>query len=176
MAWFRWYEGAATDPKFHLISRKSGQPVAYVVAVWAMLLERASAAENRGSIAGFDCESVDAVLGMPDGTAEAIVQAMENKGLLAALRVADWQKYRASDVCRTLDVSSKEWERLRSAVFERDNYTCQYCGKRDVALECDHILPFSRGGNSTIDNLITACKSCNRSKGAKTLSEWMGCM
>ena len=55
---------------------------------------------------------------------------------------------------------------LRKAVFERDNYTCQYCGcsGSDVCLEIDHIIPVSRGGNSDIRNLVTACEHCNRSK------------
>ena len=42
MNWFRWYTGTATDPKFLVVARLSGQNVASVVAVWAMLLERAS--------------------------------------------------------------------------------------------------------------------------------------
>ena len=82
MAWFRWHEGTASDPKFHLIARKSGQPVAFALAIWAMLLERASAAEVRGDVSGFDCESADAALGMPDGAAQAIYDAMVAKGMV----------------------------------------------------------------------------------------------
>jgi hypothetical protein len=64
------------------------------------------------------------------------------------------------------------WLKLRQFVFERDSYTCQYCGKKDKKLECDHIVPVSRGGGHDISNLKTACFECNRSKGSKTLSEW----
>ena len=73
---------------------------------------------------------------------------------------------------RRLDVSTYEWAELRAEIFRRDDYTCQYCGKRGVKLECDHVFPFSLGGQSTPENLVTACMSCNRSKGAKMLSEW----
>ena len=61
---------------------------------------------------------------------------------------------------------------IRQAVFERDNYTCQYCGAcgDDVCLELDHIIPVSRGGNSDIRNLVTACEHCNRSKQDKLIS------
>jgi hypothetical protein len=69
--------------------------------------------------------------------------------------------------------SQGEWAALRTMVFERDDYTCQYCGQRGGKLECDHVHPVSRGGSNELDNLTTACLSCNRSKRDKTLAEWM---
>lgn len=65
-----------------------------------------------------------------------------------------------------------EWRDLRAYVFSRDDYTCQYCGKRGGRLECDHVVPVSRGGGSESENLATACFSCNRSKRDKLVSEW----
>lgn len=65
-----------------------------------------------------------------------------------------------------------DWKTRRTAVFERDDYTCQYCGARGVQLQCDHIIPFSRGGPHDLGNLTTACKPCNQSKRAKTPEEW----
>lgn len=67
---------------------------------------------------------------------------------------------------------SHEWKKLRETVFARDDYTCQYCGKRGVRLECDHIVPVSRGGGHDLENLATACLPCNRSKRDKTVEEW----
>ncbi len=69
------------------------------------------------------------------------------------------------------------WERARKAVspvvFRRDNHTCVYCGSSEgEKLTVDHILPISRGGTNALDNLATACKFCNTSKGTKTLVEW----
>ena len=53
---------------------------------------------------------------------------------------------------------------IRFQVFKRDKFTCQYCGRSGVELEADHIVPKSKGGSNDIDNLITACKACNRGK------------
>lgn len=62
---------------------------------------------------------------------------------------------------------------LRFEVFKRDLFTCQYCGRKapDVILEVDHIKPVSKGGDNSIENLVTACWDCNRGKGAKKLSD-----
>lgn len=64
-------------------------------------------------------------------------------------------------------------KRIRFEVFKRDKFTCQYCGRMapDVVLEVDHIEPVSKGGSNDILNLVTACKDCNRGKGAKELSD-----
>lgn len=67
-----------------------------------------------------------------------------------------------------------EWRLIRAKIFKRDNYTCRYCGERAGKLECDHIIPISRGGNNNETNLVTACFVCNRSKRSKLLSEWKG--
>jgi len=66
-----------------------------------------------------------------------------------------------------------EWKATRTRIFERDNYTCTYCGARGGQLECDHVHPVSRGGGNSDSNLTTACKPCNRDKGSKTVDEWM---
>lgn len=66
-----------------------------------------------------------------------------------------------------------EWDAIRQRVFERDDYTCRYCGARGGELECDHVMPISRGGSNDLTNLVTACSSCNRKKHAKTPEEWL---
>ena len=57
-------------------------------------------------------------------------------------------------------------------VWERDGYTCVYCGSTDH-LGQDHIMPLSRGGAHSPDNLCIACRSCNSSKHDKPLGEWI---
>ena len=56
---------------------------------------------------------------------------------------------------------------LRFAVFRRDSYTCQYCGRKApaVPLHIDHVIPWSRGGHTVLSNLKTACNVCNLGKG-----------
>jgi hypothetical protein len=66
------------------------------------------------------------------------------------------------------------WASLRAKIFERDAFTCTYCGAIDLPLECDHVVPVSKGGGNDEDNLTTACKPCNRSKRDKMIEEWMG--
>jgi 5-methylcytosine-specific restriction endonuclease McrA len=53
----------------------------------------------------------------------------------------------------------------RRAVFARDRWTCQYCGGVRGTLTLDHVIPRSRGGPSTWDNIVTCCAPCNRRKG-----------
>lgn len=55
---------------------------------------------------------------------------------------------------------------LRWKIWEYDNFTCKICGSR-YDLTVDHILAESNGGETTIDNLQTLCRSCNSRKGAK---------
>src|SRR5207248_4460140 len=54
----------------------------------------------------------------------------------------------------------------RRNVYRRDGYTCQYCGRRPgvAELTIDHVVPRSRGGGSTWENCVTACRSCNARK------------
>jgi len=59
----------------------------------------------------------------------------------------------------------------RREIFRRDNYTCQYCGKRAASLTVDHILPRHLGGKEIWTNLVTACGSCNHLKGGHTLED-----
>jgi 5-methylcytosine-specific restriction endonuclease McrA len=52
----------------------------------------------------------------------------------------------------------------RRAVFARDSWTCQYCGAR-ANLTVDHVIPRSKGGASSWENIVASCAPCNRRKG-----------
>jgi 5-methylcytosine-specific restriction endonuclease McrA len=56
-------------------------------------------------------------------------------------------------------------------ILRRDNYICQYCGRRTFPLTVDHIIPRHRGGTHSWQNLTTACVPCNRKKGGRSLCE-----
>ncbi len=55
----------------------------------------------------------------------------------------------------------------RRAVFIRDNFECQYCGR--PAENVDHVVPRSRGGTHSWDNVVAACRRCNARKENRTL-------
>lgn len=57
----------------------------------------------------------------------------------------------------------------RRAVFARDNHQCAYCGGHADSI--DHVIPRSRGGKHTWDNVIAACRSCNLRKRDRTPEE-----
>ena len=52
----------------------------------------------------------------------------------------------------------------RRAVFARDGWSCQYCGTRS-SLTVDHVIPRSKGGDSSWENIVASCAPCNRRKG-----------
>lgn len=58
----------------------------------------------------------------------------------------------------------------RKNVHTRDQHICQYCGAQSK-LTLDHVLPTSRGGASSWENVVTACSPCNAKKGNKTPEE-----
>jgi len=64
-------------------------------------------------------------------------------------------------------------KKLRFEVFKRDEFTCQYCGRKppEVILHVDHITPVSKGGSDDISNLITSCKDCNLGKSNISLKD-----
>lgn len=59
----------------------------------------------------------------------------------------------------------------RKNVFRRDDHTCQYCGRRSHDLTLDHVMPRSRGGPTSWENVVACCRSCNASKRDRTPSE-----
>jgi 5-methylcytosine-specific restriction endonuclease McrA len=78
-------------------------------------------------------------------------------------------------------VALKSFDRLprqevkfsRHNIYLRDGNRCQYCGHKFTSseLSLDHVIPLSRGGHSSWDNVVCACLSCNVKKGNRTPSE-----
>ena len=68
---------------------------------------------------------------------------------------------------------TKEVRFSRRNIFERDDNCCQYCGRKfeRSELTLDHVVPRSRGGSSTWNNIVLACIRCNLRKGDRLLTE-----
>lgn len=91
--WFRWHHGCVTDEKFRLVGRIAKASVAEVIAVWARLLELASQNEDRGNIGDPDLLAIDCLLGLDDGKAEAIVNAMRARRMIdEAGKLTGWER------------------------------------------------------------------------------------
>jgi hypothetical protein len=91
--WFRSWHGAPTDPKWLGIGRKAGVAPGIVAAlVWA-LLDRASQASERGSIAGYDADGLACFFGCEAEQVEAIIAAMRDKGIIDGDKFAAWEKH-----------------------------------------------------------------------------------
>ena len=75
-------------------------------------------------------------------------------------------------------------QKLRNAIIERDGCGCWYCGKRlqyktkakrlpPHYMQLEHIVPKAHGGSDDTDNIVGACKECNRRKGTKPVKEFV---
>ena len=84
------------------------------------------------------------------------------KGKAANQRLHSKRRTRESKILNTL--TSKEW----LDILQEYNYKCAYCGcelNSSNPPERDHIVPISKGGNNTKENIVPACRSCNARKG-----------
>jgi 5-methylcytosine-specific restriction endonuclease McrA len=68
-------------------------------------------------------------------------------------------------------VPYKDIPLTRRNLLQRDNHTCQYCSYSGDGLTLDHVVPRSRGGGDTWENMVTACVRCNVKKGNRTPRE-----
>lgn len=59
----------------------------------------------------------------------------------------------------------------RRNILKRDGHKCAYCGRGDLPFTIDHVIPKSKGGEDTWENLVTACLPCNNRKGNRTPDE-----
>ena len=71
---------------------------------------------------------------------------------------------------RYVNIPYKKVALTRTNIFKRDGHSCQYCGKKDH-LTLDHVIPKSKGGETSWKNLVTACSRCNSNKGDRTPTE-----
>lgn len=92
MDWYRWWHGSSTDPKFQMVAIECGMPLSCVLGLWAVLLEKASEANPRGSFQ-IDHEVLSFQLGIDTVTP---CNAMQRRGLLhvtdETLQINSWEK------------------------------------------------------------------------------------
>ena len=93
---------------------------------------------------------------------EKVNSVRQSFDLPAVIVINRYVKYRMGDGAPT-----------RQNIIWRDQNICQYCGNhfKTSELTVDHVLPKSKGGKNTWENLVAACVPCNQKKGAKTAVE-----
>lgn len=118
-------------------------------------------------------------------TIAELMQAMADAGapmdaILIAVKAVEDERQKetdrlAADAAKTARYRQRGGgaisQELRQSVFSRDKHKCVYC-LSPKNLSCDHVIPVSKGGGTTFENLATACRSCNSSKRDKTPAEW----
>ena len=110
-------------------------------------------------------------------TRRAVVLVLRGKATPVIHRDEQWWSERAAvlvpSVVRLTQFVKVPYRRVvpvtRRAVFGRDGYTCQYCGGPAESL--DHVLPRSKGGPHTWENVVACCRTCNIRKGDRLPSE-----
>lgn len=114
--WFRWHHGSVNDEKFKLVARRSGASLPDVLAVWAYILEKASASDVRGRFSDIDCEAVDCLFDFPSTETRTadIVKAMETRGLLLPNRVARWEERQPQRERETASPSTSRVQKHRA--------------------------------------------------------------
>ena len=156
--WFRMYAEFSHDPKVQKLSEANQRR--YLM----LLCMRCSNGDPLSDI------FVAGVLGIEVEQAVTTKAALTRKGLIAD----GWVLANALEIGFSSRPPLSVWKKIKQRIFLRDDFTCRYCGARGVRLECDHVVPVLKGGGEDDANLVTACGPCNRSKGAKDLSQWMG--
>lgn len=70
-----------------------------------------------------------------------------------------------------IKIPHKEIPLTRKNLMYRDHYSCQYCGIKSIALTIDHVIPRSKSGTDSWDNVVACCQDCNVRKGNRTPHE-----
>lgn len=98
-----------------------------------------------------------------------LVSAQENKMLRSAKEVMPFPS--VIRLGQYIHVPFKKVILSRKNILRRDGHRCQYCGASSIMLTVDHIMPKSRGGEDSWENLVSACLRCNNRKGSQTPDE-----
>lgn len=102
------------------------------------------------------------------GKAE-LVENFDDKAIHSASSVFPWPS--VIRLSAFIHVPYKTIILTRKNILNRDQHKCAYCGRGDITLTIDHIIPKSRGGQDVWENLVAACVRCNNSKGDRTPHE-----
>lgn len=113
----------------------------------------------------------------------------ENEIVILRMSIQEWERFlRQTDILETEILQNRPEGITKSLVrktqrqvdsslmwrvFQRDNYTCRYCGRIGVPLTVDHLVLWEEGGPTIEANLLSACKNCNKTRGRIHYEDWL---
>ena len=166
LPWFRMYADFLNDPKLISLAFEDQR---HFIGVLALKCDGAIDDVADGDL-------LDRIVAQRLWIDHAVIHEVKKNLVAAGLISEDWQPLEWSKFSPGRKPSDRPvasvWRTIRERIFARDDYTCQYCGVRGTKLECDHKHPVARGGSHDDKNLVTACRTCNRSKRDKLITEW----
>jgi len=173
---------AITLVKFSALSKRLSLPRCWTIGVLESLWTFACCNARDGDLSRFSALEIAGWIEWPGDENELIEALVETRWLDRdgdSLSIHDWgsivRDYRIAKFSRDEEITHHEWTRLRAAVISRDGRVCSYCFKSvddRGGLHVDHKIPLSRGGRSTMENLVVACRTCNLQKSSRTDTEW----
>lgn len=176
--WFRFYDDVINDPKVLKLPE---------VMRWHWVSILCVASKNDGSLPNLD--ELAFYLRTTPAKATAMLAALVKAGLVDKTETGftphNWsgrqyksdgsadrvKRHREKRAAAGLQAQWTPPKALRQAVYERDGYSCVYCGSKE-RLSLDHRTPEIRGGDHSVENLATACLSCNGAKRDMTETEY----
>jgi 5-methylcytosine-specific restriction endonuclease McrA len=114
------------------------------------------------------CNIKKAIILIYLGKAELILDD-GRKNLRTVSRVYPWPSI--IRLSRFITIPYKKVVLTRKNILRRDSFKCAYCGRSDLPLTIDHVVPKARGGSDSWENLVAACTNCNNKKGDRTPDE-----
>ena len=117
--WFRSWHGAPTDPKWLAIGKLSGVSTGMAVAIAWALMDRASQADDRGSITGYDVDGLACFFGCEPRQVDAVVSAMNDKGMLRDGRFVAWERRQPKREDNSAQ-RTREWRKRAKPVTHGD--------------------------------------------------------
>lgn len=110
----------------------------------------------------------DDILSLPSGAVFPTEEELQKIFYqLDTLQITNSQKVVLRKSQRNID------QNISFQVFRRDGFRCVYCGEEHKALTVDHLVLWEEMGDSVPDNLVTACKKCNHTRGNMQLPEFL---
>lgn len=170
-SWFKVLSFAGLSPSRSAINISEEELFMNIYDVWTKLSRQPKYSEMKQPLSKYSAGTYDKRFGSWRNALEKFVQYINSESTnvteeisSSSLKEHNYIKVKGHKTKREISL------RLRFKILMRDGFTCKKCGRSplkdpNVTLHVDHILPWSKGGETTLDNLETKCEKCNLGKG-----------